>query len=364
VNSPEPRKFGIPPATAGEQLQKDHSQVAQVQGFQQLPPATGNAPYRMELATVLGSEPPSLSFHVIGDHGGIADPRPQAAVAAALAADHAKQPVSFCWSVGDVVYFNGAEAEYPHQFGEPYAHYNVPLLAIPGNHDGDPLPGESSLAAFMRNFCATKPQLLPSMAEYQRDTMTQPNCYWTLRSAHVTIIGLYSNVPEGGQIQKPQLEWLIGELKEAPEGIPLIVALHHPPYSADTHHGGSEAMGKVLDEAFQKAHRLPTLVVTGHVHNYQRFSRTVPSTFIPGVAERQLPYVVIGNSGYHNLHPLAPGAAAGKELASGIKLEEFCANQWGFLRLDIAAGKIQGSFTAVTREGKVTPNLRTFSLTV
>jgi hypothetical protein len=316
------RRFGIPPATAREQLQKNHAPVAQTQSFQPLPAPTGQAPFRLELASVLGSEPQSLSLHVIGDH--------------------ARRPVSSCWSVGDIVYFNGAEVESPSQFGEPYAHYNVPLFAIPGNHDGDPLPGEASLAAFMRNFCAAQSQLLASMAEYQRDTMTQPNCYWTLRSAHATIVGLYSNVPEGGEIRAPQIEWLTGELEGAPQGVPLIVALHHPPYSADTHHGGSERMGKVLDEALQKARRVPQLILTGHVHNYQRFSRSLPAAFIGDNVARQLPYIVIGNSGYHNLHALATGAAAGEELAPGVKLESFCADRWGFLRLDVGQGADPG----------------------
>lgn len=358
------RRFGIPPTTAQEQVQKNHSTVAQAQQFQPLPAPTGTAPFRLELASVLEAEPPAVSLHVIGDHGGVMDPRPQAAVASALVADHAKQPVTFCWSVGDIVYFNGAENEYPVQFGEPYAHYNVPVFAIPGNHDGDPLQGESSLAAFMRQFCAAQPQLLSSMAEYQRDTMTQPNCYWTLRSAHLTIVGLYSNVPEGGEIKEPQTEWLVGELEEAPAGAPLIVALHHPPYSADAHHGGSEQMGKVLDEAFKKAHRLPDLVLTGHVHNYQRFSRTLPAGFIESSPERQLPYVVIGNGGYHNLHKLAHGAAPGQELSAGVKLESACADKWGFLRLDIGQGQIHGSFTAIDREGTVTSDVDTFSISV
>jgi hypothetical protein len=145
-------------------------------------------------------------------------------------------------------------------------------------------------------------------------------------------------------------------------GVPLIVALHHPPYSADAHHGGSERMGKLLDEAFQKAHRVPELILTGHVHNYQRFSRSLPAAFIGDNVARQLPYVVIGNSGYHNLHAMATGAVAGEELVPGVKLESFCADRWGFLRLDVSQGQIKGSFTAVDREGKATPNLDTFSI--
>ena len=32
-----------------------------------------------------------------------------------------------------------------------------PIIAFPGNHDGDPLPGDTSLAGFMANFCDGTP---------------------------------------------------------------------------------------------------------------------------------------------------------------------------------------------------------------
>ncbi len=55
----------------------------------------------------------------------------------------------------------------------------------------------------------------------------------------VNIIGLYSNVPEGGEIKPPQTDWLVSELKAMPKNVPVFVALHHPIYSADTYHSGS-----------------------------------------------------------------------------------------------------------------------------
>ncbi len=345
------RRFGIPPATAKDQLQ--HEETFPSQAFQALPPPTGAAPYRIELASVLGSEPESLSFHVIGDHGGVKDPNPQMAVAAALIKDHAERPVSFCYSVGDVVYFNGAEAEYPNQFGEPYAHYTVPIFAIPGNHDGDPEGSEASLQAFMAHFCDTSPRLVPDMAEYQRDTMTQPNCYFTLLSKHVTIIGLYSNVPSGGVIHADQLEWLAGELKAAPVGVPLIVALHHPPYSVDAHHGGSAKMGQVLDAAFTAAGRCPELVLAGHVHDAQFFVREAWG--------KNIGYIVIGNGGYHNLHALAGDAVAGEEYAPGVHFDYGDDSGWGFMRLDIAEGKINGEYIGVAKDGTVMPRKYVFS---
>jgi acid phosphatase type 7 len=47
---------------------------------------------------------------------------------------------TFFYHLGDVVYYNGQITDYYSQFYEPYNHYNVPILGIPGNHDGDPQP--------------------------------------------------------------------------------------------------------------------------------------------------------------------------------------------------------------------------------
>lgn len=342
-----PRNFGIPPRSAAEQLQRDHTEIAAATPFEPLPAPTGVAPYRLRLSDVLDPEHEQGSaFHVIGDHGGVKDPAPQAAVAAALGKDKAAHAdVGFLYSLGDVVYFNGAEAEYGPQFYEPYAQLGYPILAIPGNHDGDPEEdGESSLAAFVANFCAATPVLPAKWAEYQRDVMTQPNPYFTLLADDCTIIGLYSNVPEGGEIKSDQLEWLVGELKAAPTDRPLILGLHHPPLSADAHHGGSELMGKLLDEAFEKAGRCPDLILSGHVHNYQRFSRTYWN--------RQVPYIVCGAGGYHNLHAMAAGSKAGETLASGVTLEAFVDDKWGFLRLRANANGIEGTYVSVARSGE------------
>ena len=133
------RRFGIEPATALEQAQKDQTTGA-AEPFQPLPAPTGAAPYHLALSAVT----PKLSatqrtFHVIGDHGGVSDPNPQAEVAKAMVADLEAQapPPEFCYSVGDVVYFNGLSTDYVEQFYEPYQYYDAPIFAIPGNHDGD-----------------------------------------------------------------------------------------------------------------------------------------------------------------------------------------------------------------------------------
>jgi hypothetical protein len=134
------------------------------QKFQPLPQPTGDAPYHLSLNEVLSSneiqsimDDGSITFHCMGDTGGVKDPAPQQLVANGLESTKA----SFFYHLGDVVYYNGESQQYYPQFYEPYQHYQNPIFAIPGNHDGDPLPGgtEQSLFAFNRNFCAATTRL-------------------------------------------------------------------------------------------------------------------------------------------------------------------------------------------------------------
>jgi hypothetical protein len=343
------RLVGHVPLQAKDTVQ--YLQVARAnEALEPLPTPTGAAPYRLELASVIHVDPTdTLTFTVIGDSGGIVDAAPQQAVAAALA----KTPGAFVYHVGDLVYFNGEDGQWYPQMYEPYDHVAVPFMGIPGNHDGWALPGSSSLAAFVTNMCAPAPVLTKDAGDANRDAMTQPNVYWTLRANLVTVIGLYTNVPSGGVIEPDQGAWLAGEIENAPEDRPIIVALHHPPYSADAHHGGSAAMGTVIDAAAKAAARWPDLVLSGHVHNYQRFSRVTTG--------KTIPYLVVGASGYHNLHGMSPGIGSLPWIATpDTKLDAAVDSLYGFLTLTVSGGKISGSYTTVAKDGTTVAGADTF----
>ena len=125
--------------------------------------------------------------------------------------------------------------------------------------------------------------------------MTQPNVYWTLNTPLVTIIGLYSNCPEGGQISDIQQNWLVGELKDADPSHPIILTVHHPIYSA---YGGKPGSTRLLDASCAAARRAPDVVLSGHVHNYQRFSA-------PLLGKKDVPFIIAGAGGYNQrLHTL------------------------------------------------------------
>jgi hypothetical protein len=328
------RSLGLENRTALEQL----SRISQQVGAQPLP-----QPYKPGKVTAadVGITDPGdpISFFALGDVGGVKAPGPQNGVSCGM--ERRQDEVAFALIVGDVVYFNGEEAAYDSQFYEPYAKLIKPIIAVPGNHDGDPLPGDTSLAAFLANFCDTQPNVPAAdpQLEYGRHTQTLPYPEWTLVLDALTIIAVYTNVPSGGQLEPEQQNRLVQELTDADQGKPVLVTLHHPPYSIDQHHGGSQHMVDALDQAFAAATRIPDLVLSGHVHDYQRFTRTTGG--------KSVPYVVSGNGGYHNLHQLASDAAPGQQLTPEVTYEFGDAKQYGFLKLTVAHGAISGEYVGV-----------------
>jgi acid phosphatase type 7 len=328
------------------------------QPFQDLPSPTGLPPFRLGLSTFLSDaaieqirSSGRLVFHTVGDTGGVNTPGPIETVALYMEqdftvdGDQSRNP-SFFYHLGDVVYYAGEVSNYYWEFYEPYRHYPGPIVAIPGNHDGDidPLAPAPSLAAFVANFCAQAPVHRPEAQDTVRKAMIQPNVYWTLDAELATIIGLYSNCPEGGVLSQPQIDWFGSELAAAPGDKPLILSVHHPLYSAYGSHPGSQPLKSVIETACTSAGRFPDLVLSGHVHNYQRFTGPLGTN--------EVTCIVAGAGGYNRrLHHLAaqfhnatlPIQIAGSEGT----LEAFSDTLHGYLRIEITENNIHGDYLAV-----------------
>ena len=327
------------------------------QKFKPLPKPTGLPPFHIRLEDVLlpGDikkirDANKILFHIAGDTGGVKYPIPQQIVEMAMESDLTGQdkPVFF-YHLGDVVYYFGQASEYYPQFYEPYAKYQAPIFAIPGNHDGDVPPGDTtpSLDAFVRNFCAKKPLVVPDSVEVDRPAMTQPNVYFTLEVPFATIIGLYSNVPEGGTFDDDQIKWFKDELSNAPKDKALIVTVHHPAYSADMYHSGSKVIEETLDNAFSESGRFADVILTGHVHNYQRFTRKM--------GDRDIPYLVVGAGGYWHLHYMQkqpngdPLQVPYTMPDSNTVLENYCENRHGYLIMQVTQDSLSGTYYTVPR---------------
>jgi hypothetical protein len=333
--------------------------------FQPLPRPLGLPPYHFDIAEDFPAiaqavtQAKKLVFHVVGDTGGVKDGEYQDNVAQQMV-EHlasADPKPQFCYHVGDVVYFTGAIDDYYAQFYEPYAHYDAPILAIPGNHDGevDDPTAQTSLDGWVEYFMQAHPDVDPVSKDAPRVQLNLPNVYWTLVTPLATIIGMYTNVPEGGSIDSTQQQWITNEFATAPKDRALILALHHPIYSFDAYHSGSSKMADVLENAIRDTGRVPNLVLSGHVHDYQRIEQTISD-------EGPTPFIVTGNGGYHNLHKVTSAVGA-RAPDSGAVLKYASDDSWGFMTLTIDETTISGVTTQVARDGTVTASADTFSYT-
>jgi acid phosphatase type 7 len=334
--------------------------------FQPLPRPLGLPPYHYDIVDDFPAiaenmtQAKKMVFHVVGDTGGVKDGEYQDNVAAQMV-DHltsAKgQKPQFCYHVGDVVYFTGMIDDYYAQFYEPYVHYDVPIFAIPGNHDGevDDPTAQTSLDGWVEYFMQAHPDVDPISKDAPRVQLNLPNVYWTLVTPFATIIGMYTNVPEGGSIDSTQQQWITNEFATAPMDRALILALHHPIYSFDAYHSGSSKMADVLENAIRDTGRVPNLVLSGHVHDYQRIEQSISD-------DAPTPFIVTGNGGYHNLHKVTSAVGA-KAPDSGAILKYASDDSWGFITLIVDENTISGVTTQVARDGTVTPSADTFSYT-
>jgi len=343
--------------------------------FQPLPTPNGPAPYRFDLSQLLSADTVqqitntgTLVFHSVGDTG---DDRGKEMdfVAAMMTEDYDASPAShvpaFFYHLGDVVYFAGDIDTYGTAFYETYAEYPALIVAIPGNHDCQPDdpqdgpvdPNKVPLDGFVQNFMSKDPTKLGSLkTTSSRTQMDLPNVYWTFTTPFATIIGLFSNVSETeAEIHPDQLAWFKGELTAADPNKALIVTIHHPPYSGDTEHSGSTMSEQYLFQSFSATGIYPHLVMSGHVHNYQRF--TVKQAVANGTID--VPCIVAGAGGYSKLGtlPKVNGVltTAPLELTNTLNLEQYNQTDFGFLRLEFTAAAINGTYFSAPYQESTTP---------
>jgi hypothetical protein len=186
--------------------------------------------------------------------------------------------------------------------------------------------------------------------------MDLPNVYWTFTTPLATIIGLFSNVGETeAALHQDQIDWFKSELTAADDGKALIVAIHHPPYSGDSEHSGSTVAEKILFESFAATGKYPHLILSGHVHNYQRF--TAKEKIKSGAID--IACVVAGAGGYSKLgklnkvdgkYPKAP-----LKLSDTLALQQYDQDNFGFLRLEVTKQEITGSYFSARYAEATTP---------
>jgi hypothetical protein len=345
--------------------------------LQPVPPPRDPANLTLTLAQVWGlagaakvaavKQAKKLVFHCVGDTG----PTPGANSTLLSVSDVADKMVAdfketdpadvplFFYHLGDVVYSFGESQYYYDEFYEPFREYNAPIVAIPGNHDGGTYTGDpaQSLVAFQRNFCSPTFTKTPESGSLSRTSMIQPGVYFTFDATLVRIIGLYSNVLEdpgvissqgskSSPVSNDQLTFLqdqLSQIKKDNFSGGVILAVHHPPFTGPGAHGASPLMLQDLDNACSKTGGYPHAVLSGHAHNYQRFTRT-------GKNGTQTPYIVAGCGG-HSVSPLTPQKGGGAirtplKINDTLTFDKYFAD-YGYLRIIVTPTLLRIEFHQV-----------------
>jgi Calcineurin-like phosphoesterase len=374
--SPDPTGFKVPVTDQG-----DYSKVNATL-LQPVPPPTVPAVEPiLELQEVLGSagaakiaaleQAGQIVFHAVGDTGSVKGPSSQSLVADKMVSDFTEDDPAdvptFFFHIGDVVYNFGEAQYYYDQFYDPYRDYPAPIIAIPGNHDGEIYAGDPrpTLDAFLRNFCSGSPEHTPEATGLVRTSMIAPGVFFTLDAPFVRILGLYSNVLEdpgvissegvkSSPVTDQQLNFLTAALTRAKSfSGAVIVAVHHPPFTYGTNHSGSPIMLQDLDKASQSAGFWPHAYLSAHSHNYQRYTRAI--------AGIDIPYLVAGGGG-HNVVKLQT-SGTGNALRTPMKvnptltLENYDDSHYGYLRIVVDTVNLRIEYhPASDGAGAKTPN--------
>lgn len=296
---------------------------------------------------------------------------------------------------GPVEQFTLAEL-YQKQYYVPYSRYRKPIFSLAGNHDGKVhLDGSSGLVApekspvyhFQKAFgvdglCIGRKAALNGRL-LKRTTVSQPGLFWTLETPLVSIVGLYTNVINGGQLDSPddsyapQLHWLIAELERLGSESrrrPIVIASHYPPFSgapnfkergdpnqsktprfSDRH---LEPLAALLRRAYDLSGIRPDLVVSAHAHHYQR----ITYRFADGY---EIPHIIAGCGGHGPIESMAhfcdgtygapsttPFAAVlpgSLTLPTGDSATVVAYNdtEFGFMRFTVDSTAVRGNFFAI-----------------
>ncbi len=318
----------------------------------------------MDLADIIGKDGVKeidgigeIRFHSVGDSG-VNHAEKAEEVANEMSGDFHPSAgglnPAFLFHLGDVVYGPDKQNHYGERFYRPYRGYPGKILAIPGNHDGEAKTAADSpsLQAFRDNFCAAKAAVPPqaSGSGIFRMTMTQPGAYWLLDAPFVYIVGLYSNrlenpgflqgIDDKGKNDNAQIDWLESTLKNIAKNNKnksqkkaVILATHHPPYSQGGHSGSTE-MNTTIDQACTDAGVTPDAFLSGHAHNYQRYTRHVGG--------KQVPYIIAGTGG---ISPQKVDLAAGQPLDSSHDVTyEASHMSYGFLMVMVSVTQLKIEF--------------------
>ena len=154
---------------------------------------------------------------------------------------------------GDIVFIGGDGEDWKVYDRETsiWHEHNLTVFPVIGNHE---LKGNESsgLASYFEHFPAL-----------------QGNRYYSVRAGNALLLNLDSSQPEASG---PQGSWLSSELETLPGDVDFVFfVLHHPPLTTSSEGvRPPEAELANLIESYQQHVRARFVVLSAHVHNYER----------------------------------------------------------------------------------------------
>jgi hypothetical protein len=388
IYTPDPQKFVVPHASdnAAYQVIDKLAKENKILPIP-FPTARGGTEPVLTLAQVLGETGEKVTsaieasgqivFHAVGDTGSTRGPKTQDEVTDKMVADFddldARDTPQFFFHLGDVVYSFGEAKYYYDQFYDPYRNYPNPIVALAGNHDGMVAPDTDAktLDAFLRNFCAeTIGTLSPEAGGLERTAQIQPGVYFTFEAPFLRIVALYSNTledpgvissqdgtyPDISDVQLDHLKAALQRVKSEQFAGALILAHHHPAYTAGNKHGWSSEMTAQIDAICKETGVWPHAVLSAHAHNYQRFTRHFEG--------RETPYLIAGNGGHglarltrKSTGPLRTPATILDDGTQQVVLTSYDDQDYGYLRIIVDSKQLRIEYhPASDGDGAKTPD--------
>jgi hypothetical protein len=146
----------------------------------------------------------------------------------------------------------------------------------------------------------------------------------------------------------------------------VLIAVHHPPFCYDPpssagggggNHSSSVTMLREIDTICKAQGVYPHAFLSGHAHNYQRYTRTVNW----GGKNFTVPFIVCGDGG-HNVNPLVQprkgvtphDPTIGQDVkyldtnpaipATGLVINQFDHTNYGYLRITVNTKQLRIEF--------------------
>lgn len=268
---------------------------------------------------VAGPVGDSVSMLLIGDPG--EGDNSQYAVAHTLAEQ--SKSVDFAVVCSDVIYPAGDQADYGRKFHHPYRNVQVPIYALPGNHDW-----YEGLHGFMHHFCKLDdPGYVPdfgsgptarlagmlwrkaeqptagedgvTVAQRPPPDPIQPAPYFAIDAGPVRFVAIDTGI--NGEVDAEQYRWLQRVSLESPER-PKVLLTGKPIYVNGKYRPGRvTGADQTIDDVVTDPRANFVMAIGGDVHNYQRYPVKVRDG-------RTIQYVVSGGGGayMHATHGIPP----------------------------------------------------------